>query len=125
MTTNPEKPFAWLLDQATNIYNDSPQLHGYSPSFLAFGCEQWHPGSGGIKAARDRINVLDEHDDHPQVTDVEERAAAMISAELSSKRVTTTTEKTHRDAVCSLRMEESSLIHHFSPGDLVLRARIR
>lgn len=126
MTTHPEQNFPLLLDQATNIYNNSPQLHGYSPSFLAFGCEQWYPGSEGILKAREKL--LDrtcESEGQTQIDDAEERAAVVIASDLPTKRSLASTKKHLRDAIRAVRLEESAVIQHYSPGDFVLRVRVR
>lgn len=95
LTSNPRHGFAALLDQATNIYNKSPQLHSYSLSFLAFGCEQWYPESENTCQARERLlnQCHSELNDDTRTNDNEERAAVMLASDLPAKRAAATTEK--------------------------------
>lgn len=127
MNENQGTAFPVILDQATNLYNNSPQLHGYSPSFLTFGCEQWHPASEERRRSRHRLQGNEDIAIIYQEPDkeVEDRAADMLRADLKDKRQETIRKKDHRDAHRAIRFDDAAYINHFAPGDWVLRVRIR
>lgn len=126
MTEQSDIPFPTLVDRAKDMYNNSPQLHGFSPAFLTFGIEQWHPDSADLAEKRRALqNDTQAHvEQHPD-QEIEDRAAAVFRADLKSHRQKANSAKRHRDGVRKVRLDKSALIHHFSPGDWVLRARTR
>lgn len=126
MSTEKDTAFSVLVDRAKNLYNNSPQLHGFSPSFLTFDIEQWHPQSEELAKKRRELqnHVQVNEEQHPD-QEIQDRAVTVFRANLQAHRQEANSAKDQRDRTRKRRFDESALYHHFSPGDWVLRARIR
>lgn len=126
MATHQDTAFSVLVDRAKNLYNNSPQLHGFSPSFLTFGIEQWHPESEELAEKRRELqNHVQVHTEQHPDQEIEDRAVTVFRANLQVRRQKANSAKEHRDQTRKTRLDDSALIHHFSPGDWVLRERTR
>ena len=111
----PQTSFPTLVQNALNIYKHRPLEHGFTPYFLAFGCQPPEPGKHQLYER--------------ELTMEEEHAANKFRAQnlqdLDAIRHNVNSMRQIRERARTVLQSQKAATRHFQPGDWVLRVRQR
>lgn len=114
---------AMVIDKAIRLYNSTPNVFGYSPNFLMFGCEITDSAAKNIP----ELGIFSSYEREMTEEEEEDMVKQRVRANMDTirHRDYVNSGKACRDEVRAMLQEKKALYKTFEKGDWVLRTRER